>query len=273
MHSGHLLSYIIVLLFFVAACGEKEEGCLDIVAANFDASADKDCCCTYPNFVINVAHEFDTIPFRLGSTYTYNETDTFAVERMSLLFSKIHPVKDGVAQIVDDTIHIGISDDLGEEQLEVEDNFLTIKPNRFEYTVGTFSEPQTYDGIELTFGLGGELERVVPDSVRTDGHVLQSVDDTVWSEDRGYFYLYMEVLPVASDADNKKEIVLSGANHLLELNLEQQLLADIGYDFEINIKIDYKILFDGIDFVGDNEETIALKVKQNLISSISFDEP
>jgi hypothetical protein len=256
----------------VTACGEKKEGCLDIIAANFDVSADKDCCCTYPELMMNVAHEFDTLPFRLDSTYTYNEIDTFAVEQMSLLFSKIHPIKDDIAQLIDDTIHIRIDDAIGEEQLEIEDNFVLIKPNRFEYVVGTFSEPTTYDGIELNFGLGGDLERILPDSVHVDGHILQSEGDSIWSADKGYFYLYMKVLPVASEPDNKREIVLSGANHLLEWNIGEQLLADIGYDFEIDVKIDYKILFDGIDFVGDDTETIALKVKQNLISSISFDE-
>jgi hypothetical protein len=266
------LLLIITLLLIVTACGDKKEACLDIEAANFDVSADKNCCCIYPELIMNVAHQFDTLPFRLDSTYTYNEIDTFVVEQMSLLFSRIHPVKDGIAKLTEDTIHINIDDALGAEQLEVEDNFLLIQPNRFEYTIGTFAEPETYDGIELTFGLGGDLERVLPDSVHTDGHILASEDDSIWSEDKGYFYLYMEVLPVASEPDNKREIVLYGANHLLEWNLEQQLLADIGYDFEINIKIDYKILFDGIDFVGDDTETIALKIKQNLISSISFDE-
>ena len=266
------LLIILTFLFFVISCGEKKEACLDIEATNFDASADKDCCCTYPELVMNVAHQFDTLPFRLGSTFTYNEIDTFAVEEMSLLFSKIHPIKDGITEFTDDTIHIEIDDVLGAEQLVIEDNFVLIKPNRFEYTIGTFSKPETYDGIEMTFGLGGDLERIIPDSVYTDGHILQSESDSIWSEDEGYFYLYLKVLPIASEPDNTREIVLSGANHLLDWNIEEQLLADIGYDFEINIKIDYKILFDGIDFVGDDTETIALTIKQNLISSISFDE-
>lgn len=273
MQYKYLFLYLVVSLFFVAACGEKKEACLDISAVNFDASADKNCCCTYPELVLNVAHEFDTLPFRLDSTFTYNEIDTFAVEQMSLLFSKIHPLKDGTPLLLDDTIHIGIDDALGVEQLEIEDNFVLIKPNRFEYTVGTFSLPDTYDGIELTFGLGGDLERVLPDSVYKEEHILQSESDSIWSEDKGFFYLYLEVLPIASEPDSKREIVLYGANHLLEWNLEQQLSAEFGYDFEINIKIDYKILFDGIDFVGDDTESIALKIKQNLISSISFDEP
>lgn len=268
------LLYILTIVFFATACGEKKEGCLDIIAANFDASADNDCCCTYPNLVMNVTHKFDEdLTFRLDSAYTYNGIDSFVVKDMSLLFSKVHPIKDDVIYLTEDTIHINIDDNQGAERLEIEDNFVLVKPNRFRYEIGTFSKPDTYDEIELTFGLGGDLERIVPDSVYATEHILQSEEDSIWTSDEGYFYLYIKVLPISTEPNNEREIVLSGANHLLEWNMEQQLLADIGYDFELNIKIDYKTLFDGIDFVADDDETVGLKVKQSLISSISFDDP
>lgn len=269
MHYKQFL-YISLILLLITSCSEKEEGCLDIKATNFDASADKDCCCTYPSLVLNFSHKFDTLSFRVDEEYTLNEVDTFTVSSITMLFSGIHPLKNGATSFVEDTIHIQLDDGIGNQLLEIEDNFILVKPTRFEYEVGTFSEPNTYDEIELDFGLKGDLNRIVPDSVHQSDHVLRSESDSIWNETEKYFYLYMNVTPDKDQPDLTKEVIISGENNQIELLLDGPLLADVGYDFDVNVQIDYKLLFSGIDFVADDSINIANMIQQNLANSISI---
>lgn len=271
MHYKQLL-YILPILFLVGSCGMDEEGCLDIEATNFDASADKNCCCVYPDLQLNVSHKFEELSFRLGETYTMNGVDTFIIEEMTLLFSGIHPIKDGIPFIVEDTIHLEVDDDLGTVSLEIEDNFVAIKPDKFVYPIGVFPKPETYTNLELTFGLEGDVNRINPDTVHQPGHVLASETDSIWSEEHQFFYVYMSVIPNYNDLDVKKEVILSGENNKLDLNFNSTFIAETGYDFDIYMKIDYNLLFNGIDFVADDSLLIANKLRENLVSSLSIAE-
>ena len=50
------------LAFTLFSCAEKQEGCLDVYATNFEFEADKVCedCCTYPVFELEVSHYWDS---------------------------------------------------------------------------------------------------------------------------------------------------------------------------------------------------------------------
>ncbi len=265
-----ILIFYFILFIGITSCADKIEGCLDINAVNFDVDADVDCCCTYPDLVVNFNHVFGDTTFRIANEYPYNtDLDTFLVNEMSILFSNIHPIQNGVPYLVDDQIAVNVNDTQGEETLELEDNFIVMTPTKFSYSVNGFSRSGTYDGVELLMGLDADARRIIPDSVFVTDHVLQSEQDSIWEETIGYFYLYLDVVPDKDLPDISKKIVIYGDDSV-ELEFFGEIFGDIGYDFEIDLKIDYKILFDGINFDADDESAISQKILDNFPNAISL---
>ncbi len=262
----------ILLIFLCPSCSEKTEGCLDIEALDYNVAADVDCCCTYPELVLNVSHKFDTLALRLGNEFTLNEIDTFIVNESKILFSRMHPRQNGIISFVDDTIHIPLDATGGNTLLEIEDNFILVQPDEFVYPIGTFVGPGIYDELEFRFGLEGDLNLIIPDSVHQTDHVLRSESDSVWSDDKGYFYMYLDITPNKEQPDITKEVIIYDEANQLDFLLSGELVAGTGYDFEVNITIDYKLLYQGIEFVTDDELTIAQKIQQNLMNSIYLTE-
>jgi len=87
------LSLIILIL---ASCYEKQEGCLDFRARNYDFGADEPCseCCTYPSMKLSVAHEWgdtslmtDSVYFTLSNQAIKIVSAQFYVNKVSLLDS------------------------------------------------------------------------------------------------------------------------------------------------------------------------------------------
>jgi hypothetical protein len=252
------------------ACGDREEGCLDIKAENFDASADKDCCCDYPDLLMNVQHTFDTISFKLDSAYHYPNGDTFSIKDLYIMVSEVHPLAEGLPYSISDTINIGVNDALGQELLVLENNFATLCPTRYTHPIGTFQYPGQYEGVSLRLGVNDEVNRILPDSVYISGHPLKSDTDSLWAADGGYFAMRIQVAPQASNPDVLRDITVWSDGYTKEFNINGNVSAELGYDSNFNIKIDYKTLFDGIDFEADTESLISTKLSDNLPFSIQI---
>ncbi len=271
MQNRRFLVFCFLLpIYILTSCGDRIEGCLDIEAENFDADADKDCCCDYPDLVLQFNHAFGNQSFRLETPFSYESTtDTFSVNEMRILFSKTHPIRSGLEFEMDKTISVGVDDEMGSEILEFEDNFVVVTPERFTYTINEFNYPGMFEGVALKMGLDEEVRRVIPDSVGIDGHPLESEVDSIWAADIGYFYLYLDVVPDYKLPEVSRKFVIYGSD-THNLTYWHTLTAEMGYDFKIDFKIDYKLLFDGINFEADSENYVTQELFDNLPSSVSI---
>lgn len=254
-------------------CDNQDEGCLDVYATNFKASADVNCCCTYPDLSISLYHSFDSLPFRKGNVYLSDSGTPYKVQELGIMLSQIHPMQESREQTVDDTIQVRIGSDT---LLELEDNYLWVKPNAFDYKVGKFPYPGTYSGISITWGLDDEVNALQPDGLYLDKHPLASDVDSTWSEERGYFYFYMKMMPDTTSASiriNSRTIIMD-ASHGPPLKHEWTHTQQTGIaeDSEWAANLDYKILFGGVDFVADDENTIIEKMRANFSAAWTFSE-
>lgn len=82
-----LLSLVIL---FYSSCEETVEGCLDLLAENYDFTAVDACqdCCTYPSLSMSLSLMNDTLSFDIGDTLTMNQADSIVIDRFLLLFSE-----------------------------------------------------------------------------------------------------------------------------------------------------------------------------------------
>ncbi len=256
----------IVMTILVIACS-KDEGCLDIYATNFDASAEKDCCCEYPSLILNTNHVFDTVAFRLEENLTFDNIDTFQILESNLLFSNINLINNNAKYIIDDTIHVNSNS----QSHVLTDDYVIIKPSKFSYNIGTFSHTlETFDQFEWLWGLDEESNQIVPDSIYIDNHALSNDTDTIWSSNEGYFLYYLKFIPNIQQADIQREIVIHDMTNSINQSFISNINNNIGYDLEINIQINYHTMLNGINFEADSETTIIQKIINNFNSSITL---
>jgi hypothetical protein len=69
------------LLLAGAGCYEPKAACLDLLAANYDVSADEACddCCVYPSFTLGLSHQWESRNFILKDTFVNNVGDSVVV--------------------------------------------------------------------------------------------------------------------------------------------------------------------------------------------------
>ena len=100
-----LTAVLLLLATLTYSCYEPVEGCLDIAAVNFNASADEDCCCEYPTLRIQLIQRFETLVDLSAKAYTNNLGQVFRLDNAVLYlhrfsFSQLgntYPVTDSLA--------------------------------------------------------------------------------------------------------------------------------------------------------------------------------
>lgn len=62
-----MIAFVITLV--TSSCYTRTEGCLDLLANNYDVSADDGCetCCVFPSIVIDITHEVNGVKYRADS--------------------------------------------------------------------------------------------------------------------------------------------------------------------------------------------------------------
>ncbi len=126
----------------VSACYTPIEGCLDTEATNFDASADKDCCCKYPLLVLNVENAYDTLIWKPDTAYQNDLGQWFRIRDIVFYVSELKLTQNGVSGVVEDTITLSrfaspTSNDTI-KSLYTDDFLLIRRVPTTQYTVGTF---------------------------------------------------------------------------------------------------------------------------------------
>jgi len=83
-----LLAFSLFLVSALGAC--KKEGCTDPAALNYDALAQRDCCCEYAStgtLSFKVKPEFGNSPFEFGKTFYHNSGTPFKLNFSAFYFS------------------------------------------------------------------------------------------------------------------------------------------------------------------------------------------
>lgn len=270
-----------LLLFFLSACYESVEGCLDIAATNFDADADDPCpdCCTFPALSIDFRHRVVTADtfFNLvyvDSVYTDDFGNPYRISNIQFYLSNFRLLRaDGTELGVTDSLQFEIEQSTGETiQGIVEDNFALVNRNTFsDYDLGTFPESGTFTGMRFAIGVEGEANTADPNSVPASHPLAVQEEDMYFNVDSGYVFNKIEFFRDTIASDTIPTILDIG----LEQNLQRTVLfADFtlieGFNTVVTLQIDYASWFSGIDMKNDSETNIAEKIVENITQSFSL---
>lgn len=266
---GHYLCgmrtlFLLAALCSMAACYRGKEGCLDPRARNYDAEADRNCCCLYYRMQAELSHVFvqngDTLPFALGLPYVSDSGDTIQVLSMPYLLSDLRLVRgDGSEMRVSNKLSLSTANG----PVVVPNSFVSADPGTLLADFGDVSSTGTFERVRFYLG-------VFPAANHHDGnlpaaHPLSALHPRGMyrSEAEGHTFLRPEIRLFGDSL--ARTIALYGDAQLVpfDLALPQSLVLADGADARIGLRFDCSRLFSGISFRNDPPETIVDKLHLN----------
>ena len=289
------IPFSITILFFciaagVTSCTEPEEGCLDVLASNFEIDADSDCCtddseeccCNYPSLRLNLFYKgtaTDTLSdantnIRLDTYYPLeNLTDSIRIDSFSLFVSELTPIDNNAIDTLRlfESLQIESLDANGNRQVTTfQDNIALVAMPLFQFTLGTYRSGISIDELSYNIGLQPDLATVDPSSVSND-HPLGG-DYTVLYNSLSQRYLTGRVGFTLKRGVNELEMVEELTSFTPR---SQQLATPIvfakGVTLDILMRINMLDLFKGIIFDISTSE-IPVILDDNLNTSIFISE-
>ncbi|MBC7776038.1 MAG: hypothetical protein H7246_11435 [Phycisphaerae bacterium] len=254
----------------LTACFEPKEGCLDIAATNFDAGADKDCCCEYPKLVLTVNQVYDTLLFRNDSLYPDETGHLFRIKSVAFYLSDFQLFQNGDLFRVSDTLtFVTLMGTDTSSQLFTND-FQLVRRTPVDYVVGTFRQDGNFEEVNFRFGLSPEAQKVVPTKAPAN-HPLSAQTDSLWRGQSAGFVFLQAVVVRDSMAATQPDTI-----RFLQSDLGQPRIGAMGlfvhptgYDFPLTLKVDYKKMFEGVNWTTHDIQAWKNTIVANLPSTFS----
>lgn len=237
------------LLLSLASCFDPKEGCLDIAATNFDAAADEDCCCVYPQLVLTVNQVYDTLAFKNDSLYLAENGQWFRLRSVAFYLSDFQLFQNGELFRVSDTLTLNTFAGSDTSAQLFTNDFQLVRRSPLVYPVGTFRQDGIFEEVNFRFGLSDDAQKVVPTKAPA-GHPLSAQTDSLWrGQANGFVFLQVVVVRDSLSATPNDTL------RFLQTDLGQprigavgQFLHPTGYDFPLLLTADYKKMFEGVNW-------------------------
>jgi hypothetical protein len=253
-------------LFLQSACFDPQYGCLDIAATNFNASADKNCCCNFPDLILVVDQVYGTELYRPDSLVVGTNGHLFKIKSIAFYLSEFQCFKGT------DRFEVGDSLDLktlaGTDT--VSRNFINdfvlsrITPRN---VVGSFREDGNFDKVRFRLGLNSEAGTVLP-TLAPSGHPLALQADSLYQNE----YVFMQVVVArdsmtATPADTLRFTRADLGDYFIEGT--GTFNHAVGYDFNLRLQADWQALFEGVVWTVYDKQAWKSRIVANLPSVFS----
>lgn len=259
-----------VLAFILFSCAEKQEGCLDVYATNFEFEADKVCedCCTYPVFELAVSHYWDSL-----ETFSYSDpvfeqqdsTDTIWINQLGFFISDIrfHTDTDSLGMFSLIEVPNTFGDNL---VLESSISWINQKDPAGKDLGILLQRGETIDSV--SFWIGFNPNYGVPDAsnLPSSNPVSYEPDSLNYSEDYGLLYAFLNYNITGSLPKDSTGIELLNA-HYVKLNLDFDAKFNVGEDVSLDLRLYYSKLIDGCSLQMSNTEQIRICLEENFTNS------
>lgn len=249
-------------------CGSGEAGCLDVLATNFDVTADAPCsnCCTYPQLALRFNHRVeDSLDFQLNAPYLDARGAAFSVSRLRFYVSGVALVlATGDTLRIQDRLEATLADGT---MATLTDDMALVEKRIGTYstvTLGTIAGSGTATQLLLDIGLRAPATQVDVTTVAA-GHPLAN---QLPSLHNGSTYVQQDwtVLPDTADVLSLRELRYTG--EAISLHWPIEVVLRRGYDVQLTLQIDYSTWWQGVDFTAP-EADIWQQLTANLPQAIS----
>ncbi len=271
--------FFLSLLFLFSACYEREEGCLDLQATNFDLSADRPCadCCTYPSLLLSPLHR--VVPADQPDTSLNFSYDTaYAVEPhlqdsfrfQSVFFYLYNFCLKGPEARLEVPDELSWYDAEGERHVSKDDFVLVEAGSSSRLVLGSLRDYGLFDSLIFWVGLPPEIQAA--DVARMpSGHPLQIRADSLnWDEGTGYIPFR---LAIYRDADQVSDSTVLRIFEPVRIGLsanEAPFEVLQGSDAVLELHINYLAWFQGADVRNDSPDALEARLQSQLSAAFSW---
>ncbi len=258
MPNFRILSFLILIFSLVIwpSCYEKQEGCLDINSSNYDFEADFSCddCCTYPEFKIQVNHQWNNSTIIKNTWFTNSLGQQIKIEEVGFNLSEFTLTQEGNEFSVLEKVDV--TDSNGAEY-ELVNDFVFVENGRLNFTVGTFAKSGEFSNLKFKLGIDGNFEASEP---------ANSIigDDTFFEESSLTHTNFRFTAIVDTLKLDTVQFEIKGPQTVTEITLNGLLELSSGIDFTIPLNANYSYLLRDVDFGAIEQETEKQKIINNL---------
>jgi hypothetical protein len=253
--------FIFISLF---ACQKQVEGCTQPIASNYQADADKDCCCTFYNLELSLKHlAADSLSFfSINAPFELNSGQIITPLSFNLLISDIQlynrnnqnfSINDSSAYLLTN----GISNDLAND-------FTLFSPNIFSASIGKFTQLDTFNRLSFTVGLDNRLSQISPAAITDANNPLSFLASPLLYNSAAARY---NTAVFRFAVSNSTDTVTFAFPTNVRIELPCNVAAVDGRNTRINLNIYYATLFDNINFQTHTADTIKARFERNLNQS------
>jgi len=234
-NSKKFFSIALLALTVMSSC-TKQEGCMDPNAVNYDADAEKDCCCEYEtNFemTMQLNNYIGATLLSPGSTYSVNGANV-QFDLVKFYISNIRLV-----------------DASGNETAT--DKYLLVEPGTTNYTAGFFPEGD-YTKLRFDVGIDSLTNHADPSTYPVNDPLGPQFPSMHWSWDAGYIFIRIDAI-ADQDGDGTVEspfeMHIGKDSNLRTVEFDVSLNGTGGNNYTTAINVNWLKFFDGVDMTGD----------------------
>ncbi|MCB0685279.1 MAG: hypothetical protein KDC53_02105 [Saprospiraceae bacterium] len=262
----------VLLLLLAGGCYEKQEGCLDVLAENFDLEADVDCCpgpdnccCEYPKVTWRIKHEYRDENLTAGKTLLTNSGQPFQIEYIRFFLSNFRLIDHGTAYAVNDSI--SMRGQSGQEILRPDDVKI-VNLSTFSLDFEVFNRTGTYMTMDFTVGLT-EPELNADRTSFESSHPLASDQKELRDTINNEWWMY-DMAWIPDTSTKLVQYIHRPSTDAIAISLPIDLVKNPGESLSISIAIDYTVWLQDIDIEHDDQDTINDKLLAGLAKSFSI---
>lgn len=242
-------------LFLCSSCYQKEEGCLDLRAVNFDVTADIPCsdCCTYPALSIKPEHRVilpdTTLVFRYDSLYSVSAFPDvkFRVHQLRYYLSGFRLLRTGGKGEVTDSITLYLPQGPGDTlSVRVVDDFVLADRNFLQAVqLGAWNGDGLFDRLEFLIGLSPDIRLADPGRLPAGHQLAAPAGGVNWEEGTGYISNYFMYSLEDQPQDTIRVPMTTAVPVSVGLNPPLDLKP--GFNIRLSLYFNYLAWWEGLD--------------------------
>lgn len=265
--SMRYLFFVLAFSALATACFSPAEGCLDTEATNFDATADEDCCCTYPSLALDVEQNFGDKVFAADRWFMLDSGDSLRFKSIVFYLADFQMFNGSAWLAVADTLRLKTYPDTLEKTFT--DDFQLIRRTPGAYTLGEFRASGDFSEAKFSLGLSAAANQIIP-ALAPASHPLRPQAEAVWLENQGFALAKIVFERDTASATPPDTLAFFPPDFSqIEMRFPGNFTHKSGYDFRLTLSVDFKKWFAGVDLPADDIPAIKTKVAANLTAGFA----
>lgn len=253
-----LLAFLVMALCF--SCYSDREGCKDAAAVNFDAKADVNCCCKYPELNLLFSYHYDTLGYRQNQLVHDVNDEPYMLSGFQLgLHAVLLLDSEGESHAFPDTF-------LYNSQEVVVSKTIAIANTNSNFMAGEINNEIDYNYLTFRTGIDRDFYSYAFANIRGNTEMTRSLSELYY---KGKWYDgFLKYIPDTARLDSIKTLYFTVESERVELGGDY--LPQYGRNLRIPLMMDLKEVLVDFDSRADTT-TQVLQLKTGWARSVSLD--